>query len=723
MSLPGHRDNPLDVTRPGDLDRAVGRVWDPTPGQAEAGNYGKAHALVGGLPVTIETPRDRVRSGISPDGTPWSVRMPAHYGYVKRSEGADGDQVDVYIGTEAHAAPRMPVWVIDQVDADTRDFDEHKVFLGFPHREAVRDTYHAAFSDGRGRERTGAAVRMTFSEFLYWLAHGNTRAPLAYRPVGKALRTVIFSPSVCTCSGTDTHQRSDLGGSMPAKPDAAQSGISYVTKAIGAMWGRMTPAERGDLLKDAAVTATVELGKAENHLLHEGDDRGHVRMVEDQWDGPPDDHLETVQASGPDSSVPAGKVGVGPSEDASGAGADRMENRYSRHTPQHGVQRATEELGAKLRSHGAALKSVIGFAKAMSDRVGMIEMTMATAGGTPLVDKAELDAAVAKAVSVAVATTLAKAIPDIIRTVIKAKGDSAAEKEDDKETESGKDDEEEDADEEADQEESGSGTEIEITNELEEEGEDDDDDEAKKAAHKAAAQERLIAKGLIRLARKAAAESADAMEDGMPHAGKRHHKKAGHRMHKARLHAAIAKSLRDGKVGPSMKAIEASFGAVAKALKDTKAKNQDKWPTGKSVTTTVATEQASASATAVAAASPDVMKAVTAMAEAVTKANAGYALLTADVQKLMQIVGGQSRDPGAAGGPPVESLFKADILSFDGKAQRINALAQERTITATERDKAMDALATMRVPGMPAVMLEATINGCPEPVRAILKAA
>ena len=323
------------MAAPGDLDRAVNRAWDPTPEQARAGNYKMAHALIGGLPVTIETPKGRTRSGIGPGGKPWSVVMPCHYGYVKETTGADGDHVDVYCGPEAHAAVRLPVWAIDQVDADTQAFDEHKVFLGFPHREAVRDAYTAAFSDGRARERAGAAVRMTFSEFLYWLRQGDTKQPL----VAKAVRTGAGAASEHVGCATDTpcdcrsgsldkagSKVSASGGFMAdANPDPKPTLGSRISKALAAAWPHMSKAERDTLIADAAVTASVEIGKSENHMMFTGDDSGRVPIVEDLWDGPQDDHARLVDAHGPDSSVAGGASNVGPSQDASGGGAARME--------------------------------------------------------------------------------------------------------------------------------------------------------------------------------------------------------------------------------------------------------------------------------------------------------------------------------------------------------------------------------------------------------------
>jgi len=707
----GHRDNPITVAEMGDLDRAVKRVWDPTPGQAEAGNYQKAHAIIGGLDVTIETPLGRTRSGIGPDGTPWSVTMPAHYGYVKRTVGADGDHVDVYIGHEAHRAHELPVYVVDQCDAETLKFDEHKAMLGFEDSTAARCTYLTAFSDGKARRRVGAVTRMTFPEFVRWLDKGETKRPVAYA------RSMAFPASACACVRCQTAAERVSGGpggpmSDDTRTDATKA-AGVFSRLMAKAWPAMTKAERDDMLKDAAVTAGVELGKATD-LLHEGDDHERIGRVEDLFDGPPDDRLETVRAGGPEGSVAPGKVGIGPSQDASGAGADRMERTYSRHAPQTGVQRATEELGAKLRSHGAALKSLIAFGQTMTRRMGMIEKSLETVG-SPTIDQAAIDAAikaaVAKALPEAVSVVLAKAVPVLVKAITKAKDDEKEDEKDD-EKESGKDDEEEDEDEEADQEESGSGTDIEIVNELEDEGEDEAD-EAKKAVLKAAARERRIAKALIRLAKADERETREAMEEGRHKAGQRHHKRGMKRMAKAQLHAAIAKSLRDGKAGPSMAAIEKSLGAVAKALHEAKAKNQDKWPASEA--------KRVGKADTTGASQPDVVKAMAEMADTLAKANAGYALLQADVQKVMQMVGGQSRDSG--GGPPVEALFKGDVLPFQTKEAKITALAMERSITPAERDKAMDALATMRQPGLPQGMIEATINALPVPVQTILRAA
>jgi hypothetical protein len=241
-------------------------------------------------------------------------------------------------------------------------------------------------------------------------------------------------------------------------------GANYITKAIGALFGRMTPAEQTALLADAAVSATLDLAKATD-LLEDGDDGKGVRQVTDQFDSAPDNELKTVHSGGPGSRETAGDVGIGRPQDASGAGAARMESEYSRHASQYGVQRATEMLGAKLAAHGRAMKSLISFGQAMSDRIGFIEKSLLAQTAVP--DQALVDAAVAKALPAAVSAALAKALPAVLSAVAKAK--AAAE--------SGEDDKD-DEDDEAKEAESGSGTDVEIVNEM-----DDEDDALAAGAH------------------------------------------------------------------------------------------------------------------------------------------------------------------------------------------------------------------------------------------------
>lgn len=147
---------------------------NPTPGQKEAGNYRKGHTRLFGLDITIENAKDSIRSKEDENGNMlWSVKMPAHYGYVKRTEGADGDHVDVYIGPYEDSDF---VVIVDQVDEKTGQFDEHKVILGTESIAEAQALYRAGFSDGKGMDRWGGTRVTDVAGFKEWLA-GDTTKP------------------------------------------------------------------------------------------------------------------------------------------------------------------------------------------------------------------------------------------------------------------------------------------------------------------------------------------------------------------------------------------------------------------------------------------------------------------------------------------------------------------------------------------------------------------
>jgi hypothetical protein len=155
---------------PDKLLTAKGRAWvsgvrldsAPSASQIEAGNYPKGHIRMYGLDISIETRAGETRSGVGPDGQPWSVVLPADYGYIRRTLGADGDHLDCYIGPNADAPL---VWVVDQHDAETRVFDEQKVLMGFNARSQAIETYESGFSDGKGRLRIGKVHEFTAEDF------------------------------------------------------------------------------------------------------------------------------------------------------------------------------------------------------------------------------------------------------------------------------------------------------------------------------------------------------------------------------------------------------------------------------------------------------------------------------------------------------------------------------------------------------------------------------
>lgn len=142
----------------------------------EEGSYRKGKLTWNDIPIAIENPKGSIRTGVGRDGKRWFCEMPAAYGEVRRSEGQDGDPVDVYVGP-AHGSKR--VWVIDQVDADTGRSDEHKCLLAFPNKDAALKAYEASFSDGKAKQRIGAVTELSVAEFRDFLKNGDTTKPMS----------------------------------------------------------------------------------------------------------------------------------------------------------------------------------------------------------------------------------------------------------------------------------------------------------------------------------------------------------------------------------------------------------------------------------------------------------------------------------------------------------------------------------------------------------------
>ncbi len=147
---------------------------EPTEAQKEAGNYKKGHIKLQGLDIALENPKGSTRSGTDQDGRAWHSTMAHDYGYIKRTLGADGDHVDVFIGDKPDSET---VYVVDQVDPKTGKFDEHKVMMGFSDEQAAREGYLGNYE--AGWKGLGAIKAMPVESFKRWVKEGDTTKPVA----------------------------------------------------------------------------------------------------------------------------------------------------------------------------------------------------------------------------------------------------------------------------------------------------------------------------------------------------------------------------------------------------------------------------------------------------------------------------------------------------------------------------------------------------------------
>lgn len=150
---------------------------NPTDAQKEAGNYKKGHIKIDGFDITIENPRGSERSGVDADGNTWSVTMNNTYGYIRGTEGVDGDHIDVFLGDSGNG-----VYVVDQVNEDG-SFDEHKVMYGFSSMDEAKESYLSNYSPGwKGLGNITGVSKETFKEWID-SSHRKTKPFAEYKSV------------------------------------------------------------------------------------------------------------------------------------------------------------------------------------------------------------------------------------------------------------------------------------------------------------------------------------------------------------------------------------------------------------------------------------------------------------------------------------------------------------------------------------------------------------
>ena len=141
---------------------------EPTEAQKKAGNYKKGHLTFGGYDFTVETPKGVTRSGKDEQGKPWSVTMHDTYGYILGKIGVDGDHIDMFINDAADLDTfDGNVCVVDQVNPETGEFDEHKVMYGYPDEAAAITAYAKNYSPGwKGLGKVTSVPKATFDKWL-----------------------------------------------------------------------------------------------------------------------------------------------------------------------------------------------------------------------------------------------------------------------------------------------------------------------------------------------------------------------------------------------------------------------------------------------------------------------------------------------------------------------------------------------------------------------------
>ena len=219
---------------------------EPTDAQKEAGNYKKGHLKLQGLDIALENPKGSTRSGTDKDGKAWQSTMAHDYGYIKRTLGADGDHVDVFIGEQPDSET---VYVVDQVDPNTGKFDEHKVMMGFADEQAAQAGYLANYE--KGWKGLGSIKAMPVEEFKRWVKGGDTTKPVGEQPAAGVDIVTLTDDEVLAVAD-------ELGISHDDNPDDARWGLEGAKKdALSTAIARVRNPSSATPIKPAASNSNI----------------------------------------------------------------------------------------------------------------------------------------------------------------------------------------------------------------------------------------------------------------------------------------------------------------------------------------------------------------------------------------------------------------------------------------------------------------------------------
>lgn len=132
----------------------------------------KGNQVLHDIPIYIEFLPGDTRTKTNSEGKKWSRVMKAAYGRISKTEGADGDCIDVFVGT---ALDSDKAYVIDQLNKDG-DFDEHKCILGCNSYEEAKELY---LSNYPPNWKCGKITMMPIAKFKRWIQTSDKNIPVS----------------------------------------------------------------------------------------------------------------------------------------------------------------------------------------------------------------------------------------------------------------------------------------------------------------------------------------------------------------------------------------------------------------------------------------------------------------------------------------------------------------------------------------------------------------
>lgn len=201
----------------------------------------KAHAtrrLAGrlkwrGLHISLEHQAGGVRRGRDADGKAWETHMKVPYGYVRGTEGEDGDHLDCFV-REDGLDTCQDVFVVHTVKPGTREYDEDKCFIGFTSSAQALACFRDHYDNAA--RHFGALSVIPAGEFVAHcqggpkhdhplVAHARTKVLMSHRRIERVAKAQIAA----------REERRDwlrALAAQPAEPTEVLKSVSVAEKSV-----------------------------------------------------------------------------------------------------------------------------------------------------------------------------------------------------------------------------------------------------------------------------------------------------------------------------------------------------------------------------------------------------------------------------------------------------------------------------------------------------------
>jgi len=143
------------------LEQFAGSLGDSVPERADDARALHKRIKWHGLDISIENEAGSVRHGTDRGGNAWVVTLTHDYGYLRKTQGVDGDHLDCFVGPDDESEY---VYVIHTMKApEFTEIDEDKCMLNF---STPAEAKSAFFSNYDRPEHFGSMDIFTVDEFI-----------------------------------------------------------------------------------------------------------------------------------------------------------------------------------------------------------------------------------------------------------------------------------------------------------------------------------------------------------------------------------------------------------------------------------------------------------------------------------------------------------------------------------------------------------------------------